>query len=74
MKYGQQLETRTSAEGGVAFYEGESLNMGELEAKMWLEAILDDKDPVVLPEQALVVTRILEAIYESARTGESVKL
>jgi predicted dehydrogenase len=74
VKYGQQLETHTSAEGGVAFYEGESLNMGELEAKMWLEAILEDKDPVVLPEQALVVTQILEAIYQSARTGESVKL
>ena len=32
----------------------------------------NDTDPVVLPEQALVVTQILEAIYTSAKTGQPV--
>jgi predicted dehydrogenase len=35
---------------------------------------VNDKSPLVLPEQALVVTQILEAIYESARTGKAVTL
>ena len=30
----------------------------------------NDTDPVVLPEQACVVSEILEAIYVSAKTGE----
>ena len=41
---------------------------------MWIESIIEDKDPLVLPEQAYVVTLILEAIYESARTGKAVTL
>ena len=39
----------------------------------WINAILEDKQPLVLPEQALVVTEILEAIYTSARTGKAVE-
>ena len=58
--------------GGVDFYEGHSEDPGYKEAKAWIDAILNDTDPVVLPEQALVVTEILEAIYESAKTGKPV--
>lgn len=58
--------------GGVAFYEGESENDATREARYWVEAILEDKEPLVKPEQALVVTEILEAIYESAKTGKAV--
>jgi len=60
--------------GGVAFYSGGSENEADREARMWLEAIVEDKEPLVKPEQALVVTQILEAIYESARTGKAVYL
>lgn len=56
--------------GGVAFYDGTSESPADMEARLWLTAIIEDKDPQVLPEQALVVTQILEAIYESAKTGE----
>ena len=38
----------------------------------WINAIINDTDPCVLPEQALCVTKILEAIYESAKTGKAV--
>jgi predicted dehydrogenase len=59
--------------GGVAFYEGDNgESSADLEAKMWIDAILNDKDPLVKPEQALVVSEILEAIYESAKTGKAV--
>ncbi|MNH79017.1 putative oxidoreductase YcjS [compost metagenome] len=58
--------------GGVAFYEGEEETDAYLEAKSWVEAVLEDGEPLVKPEQALVVTEILEAIYESAKTGKTV--
>ncbi|GAK39865.1 Gfo/Idh/MocA family oxidoreductase [Paenibacillus urinalis] len=58
--------------GGVAFFAGESESDADREARMWIEAILEDKEPLVKPEQAYVVTQILEAIYESARTGKAV--
>ncbi|MFC5650174.1 Gfo/Idh/MocA family protein [Paenibacillus solisilvae] len=58
--------------GGVAFYEGASENAEVLEASMWIDAVLNDKEPLVKPEQALVVSEILEAIYESSRTGKAV--
>ena len=41
---------------------------------MWLDALDTGKPTLVRPEQAMVVTQILEAIYESARTGKEVEL
>lgn len=60
--------------GGVAFYDGVSETPPMTEARRWLRAILDDTDVVVKPEQAFVVSQILEAIYESANTGKPVYL
>lgn len=58
--------------GGVAFYDGHTESEADLEARLWIEAILNDTEPVVKPEEALVVTQILEAIYESSKTGKAV--
>ncbi|MBJ6362657.1 Gfo/Idh/MocA family protein [Paenibacillus sp. GCM10012307] len=58
--------------GGVAFYDGTSEEGPDLEMKLWLKAIDEDTDPIVTPEQAYVVSRILEAIYESSNTGKAV--
>ena len=58
--------------GGVAFYDGVADTPPILEQRQWLDAIENDTDPTVLPEQACVVSEILEAIYESAKTGEPV--
>ena len=60
------------AAGGVAFYSGKSESEADREARLWIEAIVKDKDPVVLPEQACVVSEILEAIYDSAASGKPV--
>ena len=38
-----------------------------------MEAILNDTDPCVLPEQAFTVTKILDAIYRSAALGREVR-
>ncbi|TBL75024.1 Gfo/Idh/MocA family protein [Paenibacillus thalictri] len=57
---------------GVDFYDGKKENPQETEMRLWIEAIEQDKDPIVTPEQACVVSEILEAIYESAKTGKAV--
>ncbi|WP_135555265.1 Gfo/Idh/MocA family protein [Paenibacillus cymbidii] len=67
--YTNEIELKS---GGVAFYEGKAESDADMEARLWIDAVVNDKQPVVLPEQALVVSEILEAIYESARTGKAV--
>ncbi|HRE25677.1 MAG TPA: Gfo/Idh/MocA family oxidoreductase, partial [Anaerolineales bacterium] len=47
---------------------------GKLEMTTWLNAIRNDTDVVVKPEQAYTVTRVLEAIYQSAASGKLVEL
>ena len=67
------IKTPDLASGGVAFFDGDGGDTpSDIEARLWIDAILKDTDPVVLPEQAFVVTQILEAIYESAETGKPV--
>ncbi|HKM42961.1 MAG TPA: Gfo/Idh/MocA family oxidoreductase [Limnochordia bacterium] len=58
--------------GGVAFYDGETESEAECEARLWIESVVKDTQPLVLPEQAVIVTEILEAIYRSAASGEPV--
>ena len=58
--------------GGVAFYDGNSTTPADLEARQWIEAVVNDTAPCVLPQQAYVVSQILEAIYESSKTGKPV--
>ena len=56
--------------GGVAFYDGAADNPSDREARLWIDAVTNDKPPFVLPEQAYAVSSILEGIYESAKTGK----
>ncbi|MFD2114426.1 Gfo/Idh/MocA family protein [Paenibacillus yanchengensis] len=60
--------------GGVAFYDGKSESDSDLEMRLWIKAIDENTDPVVTPKQAYVVSQILEAIYESSKTGQAVYL
>jgi len=57
---------------GVDFYDGKQESMQDTEIRLWIDAVLNDKQPIVTPEQACVVSEILEAIYESAQTGKAV--
>ncbi|MCD8506679.1 MAG: Gfo/Idh/MocA family oxidoreductase [Alkalibacterium thalassium] len=60
--------------GGVDFYDSSDASPEDLEARLWIDSIINDTEPVVKPEQALIVTEILEAIYQSAKLGEPVFL
>jgi len=57
---------------GVDFYDGATESAADLEARLWIESILNDTEPVVKPEEALVVTELLQAIYDSAKSGEAI--
>lgn len=57
---------------GVDFFDGSAAEPQDVEAKLWIDSILNDTEPTVKPEQALVVTQILEAIYKSAKTQQAV--
>ena len=73
-EFGRLIEIRPDmSAGGVAFYDGETVSAADLEAKMWIAHVLDDNAPLITkPEQAIVVTKILEAIYTSSATGKPV--
>ena len=59
--------------GGVAFFDGDAApEAKDFEARGWIDHVLNDTPLTTKPEQALVVTQILEAIYESAATGKPV--
>ena len=64
-------EVNTSA-GGVAFYDGAQGSPSDIEAALWIKSVVENTQPVVLPEQAYVVSQILEAIYTSSKTGKPV--
>lgn len=66
---------KTRPEKGAAYFGagGDAMTgfqyMGGLEAGLWLDAILNDTEPYVTADQAVVVTEILDAIYTSAAQG-----
>jgi predicted dehydrogenase len=68
-------EEHISDTGAIAFFEGNGGGSPEVkECRQWLEAILEDKEPLVKPQQAFVVTQILDNIYKSAKEGEEIHL
>lgn len=73
-EHGKLYNKKVELDGnGINFFESKGNSPDEVEARLWIEAILEDKEPVVKAEQALVVTQILEALYESSETGKAVK-
>ena len=71
---GLLTDERKAGSGHVAYFSGAASAAGVQEAKQWLECLLDEsKQPLVKPEQAFTVTKILDAIYRSAASGEMVK-
>jgi predicted dehydrogenase len=58
--------------GGVQFFSGTSMEPKDIECRNWYDAVLHGTELRVKPEQAMVVTQILEGIYESARAGKQV--
>ncbi|MBB6732622.1 Gfo/Idh/MocA family protein [Cohnella zeiphila] len=57
---------------GADFAQGRKESMQDKEIRLWIEAVLNDTEPVVTPEQACVVSEIIEAVYESNLTGKAI--
>lgn len=47
---------------------------GAVEVRQWIDAILYDTEPLVRPEEAFTVTRVLDAVYQSSETGREIRL
>lgn len=74
-KHDRQYVTKPDLEAGeVAFYSGVSASPEVREQEIFLNAIEGKGKLVVLPEQAIEVTRILDAVYLSAKEGRQVLL
>jgi len=74
-KNGRFTEMRPDFSDGAIEYAGGKVWLPEeLEARNFYDAVLYGCELRVRPEQALVVTQILDAIYESAETGKAVYL
>ena len=57
---------------GVAFFDASAENPKLFEQQVFYNAIVNGGELTVKPEQAMVVTQILEAIYESAKKNETI--
>lgn len=68
----QCVEKPDLGAGGVAFYDGTKEKPADIEAEVFYNAVTKGTPLTVEPEQALVVTQLLEAIYESAKTGKTI--
>lgn len=74
-EFGKLVEIRPDmSRGGVAFYGGIVETPEITEARHWIDAIMNDGEVLVKPEEAYVVSLILESIYKSADSGQPVYL
>ena len=39
-----------------------------------VDAVIEDRDPQIMPEEAIKAVKLIEAVYTSARTGKTVKI
>ena len=70
---GQLMEEKLSPVGGVAYFGGGGGEEGTIDMKQWLSAVRDGSEPLVKPEEALAVTKVLDAIYQSGKENKEIK-
>lgn len=70
---GQLMEETISSVGGVAYFGGGGGEEGTIDCRQWLEAVQNGTEPLVKPEEAFAVTKILDAIYRSAKEHREIK-
>ena len=70
---GQLMQESISPVGGVAYFGGGGGEEGTIDGRQWLESINKGTQALVRPEQALVVTQVLDAIYQSAGKNAEVR-
>jgi predicted dehydrogenase len=75
IRHNRQYEFKPAfSKKGVDFYDGGEADPQTREQFTFLGAVLGRNPLTVLPEQAAAVTRILDAVYESAKLGKQVIL
>lgn len=73
VKYGKMYTEKPDlGSGGVAYFDGSTLDPSDIEQQVFYNAIVNGTPLTVKPEQAMVVTQILEAIYVSAKENRAV--
>ena len=70
---GQLMQEIISPPRQPAFSRGPGSREGTADCRQWLEAVKKGTQPLVKPEEALEVTRILDHIYEAARNNKEVR-
>ncbi len=70
---GQLMEEKISPVGGVAYFGGGGGEEGTIDMKQWLSAVQNGTAALVKPEEALAVTKVLDAIYQSAKENKEMK-
>ena len=71
--HGKMVHEDMDGEALVDYFEGVNEAPGIVEARQWVDAILNDTEPCVKPEEAFRVTQILEAIYKASETNSTIK-
>lgn len=66
-----KIEANTAA-GGVDLFPGKKVDASDIECKVWLDAVDGTGELIVKPEQAFAVTKILDAVYKSAKSGKQI--
>lgn len=73
VKYNKQVIEKPELDAtNIPYFDGTGESEEVVEQQVFYDAVMNGGELVVKPEQALVVTKILEAIYESDRTGQPV--
>ncbi len=75
IQHGMMVDTAPYVRAGMspADFGGEVFRVGDAESTAWLDAVVNNTEPYVKPEEAFMVTRILEAIYKSAESGKAIE-
>ena len=71
--HGKLLNESIAPGGEVAYFGGGSSDPGVSEARNWLNAINGKEELLVKPEQAFIVTKLLDSIYKSADGGKEIR-
>ena len=71
IRNGRQYTLTPSFDAGTTtlFESTPQENTAEREERLWIEAVREGKEPLTKPEEAFGITKILEGIYTSAKTG-----
>ncbi len=73
VKHNKLIVEKPNIDGeGIPLIEKPVDNSLSMEQRIFIDAINKGTEVVVKPEQALVVSQILEAIYESGKTGKAI--